>query len=114
MQGMLGGLPMDIFMDRMASMKPSKNAPARRRRVDLHITLPTEEVQHLDRLAKDLSRTRNDLVCEAVTAYRIAGKKAAIQAAMRKDVETLAKENDKLLQEFEPHALEVLFRETEW
>ncbi len=99
-------------MDIITSMKRSMHK--RNTRTDLHITLPTEEVRHLDRMARDLSRTRNDLVCEAVTAYRIVQKKTAVQAAMRADAEAMAEDNRKILREFEPHAIDVLMRGTEW
>lgn len=97
----------------MESMNRSKPIhPARR--VDLHITLPPEEVRYLDAMAEERDTTRNALVREALTAYRTTREKAALQAAMRADAVSLAEENTKILREFEPHALEVLFRETAW
>lgn len=41
-------------------------------------------------------------------------QKAAIEAAMREDAEKMAPYSLDILKEFEPHAIEVLMRETEW
>ena len=94
---------MDGFMDILTSMKK-----------DLHINLPKGDIEYLNQLAREKGCSRNDLVCEAVTAYRSSLKKAKVEADMRRDVETLAEENLKLFREIEPHAMEVLLRETEW
>jgi hypothetical protein len=96
-------------------MKTSKKTIGKRpRRADLHVTLPVEEVAYLDALAREKGSTRNALVCEAVTVYRAGLKKARIEAAMREDVEKNGAHSLEILKEFEPHAMEVLFRETEW
>lgn len=91
-----------------------KKKPAGTKAVDLHITLPVEEVRYLDDLADETGATRASVVREAVTAYRVQMKKAAIQAAMRKDVEKLAPWSDEFVREAEEHVTEVLLRETEW
>ena len=101
-------------MDMIISMKQSIKKQKRKARTDLHIALPTEEVFYLDRLAKESGETRNSLVCEAVVAYRVQRTKAELQAAMRADVDRLSEENKKILREFEPHAIEVMMRGTEW
>ena len=91
-----------------------KRAAGKSRRVDLHVTLPAQDIAYLDALAKEKGESRNALVCEAVTAYRAGRRKAEVEAAMKHDVETLAEENTKLFRELEPHAMEVLLRSTEW
>ena len=105
---------MDILLDTIKSMKHPMKTSRRKARVDLHITLPPDAVLYLDRLAKESGETRNSLVCEAVVAYRAQRTKAELQAAMRADVDRLAEENTKILREFEPHAIEVLLRSTQW
>ena len=94
--------------------QPALSRQVRLLETDLHVTLPADEVAYLDALVREKGSTRNALVCEAVTAYRTGLRKAEIEAAMRRDVETLVEENAKLLREIEPHAMEVLLRETEW
>ena len=96
-------------------MKKSKLKPATKpHRTDLHVTLPVQEVAFLNGLARERGVTRNALVCESIAAYRVSRKRTEIEAAMLRDVETLAAENTKILREFEPHALSVLMRETAW
>ena len=94
---------MDGFMDILPSMKK-----------DLHINLPKKDLAYLEALAKEKGCSRNDLVCEAVTAYRVSQEKAGIEARMRAYVEKHGKHSLEITKEFEPHVMEMLHRETEW
>ena len=93
---------MDVFMDILLSMKK-----------DLHINLPKGDIDYLDQLAREKGCSRNDLVCEAVTAYRVNRKKAEIEAAIRADIERNGA-HSQVFEDLEEHAAEVLLRDTEW
>ena len=93
---------MDWFMDILLPMKK-----------DLHINLPKKDLAYLEALAKEKGCSRNDLVCEAVTAYRVSQERARVEADMRADVEKNAAYSQ-VFADLEAHAIEVLLRETEW
>lgn len=93
-------------------MKKSKLRAVGRR--DLHVTLPRDEVEYLDRVASEKETTRNAVVREALTAYRVSETKIRVEAEMRAWVERHAEHSLEVTKEFEPHVIEVLMRDTEW
>lgn len=84
------------------------------KRRDIHVTLPVGELQYIDGIARKRGATRNDVVCEAVTAYRVTSERARIEAEMRAFVEKHGKRSLEITKEFEPHVIEMILRETEW
>ena len=84
------------------------------RYADIHLTVATDVVAGLDRLAAERGMQRAGLVREVLAAYLTKCDEEKVELAMSAYVEALAPHSDEFVRETEAHTIERLLAETEW